>query len=30
MIRCYQMADDATLLEVMSHSKKIVERKKEG
>jgi len=28
MIRCYQMPDDATLLEVMSHSKKIVERAK--
>ena len=30
MIRCYQMPDDATLLEVMSHSKKIVERVREG
>jgi integrase len=26
MIRCYQMPDDATLLQVMSHSKKIVDR----
>jgi integrase len=30
MIRCYQMPDDATLLEVMSFSKKIVERASEG
>jgi hypothetical protein len=30
MIRCYQMSDDATLLEVMSHPKKIIQRVKEG
>lgn len=30
MIRCYQMPDDATLLEVMSHPKKIVEGVREG
>jgi hypothetical protein len=30
MIRCYQFPDDATLLEVMPHSKKIVERVSEG
>jgi integrase len=30
MIRCYQMPDDATLLEVMSHTKKIVDRAREG
>jgi hypothetical protein len=30
MIRCYQQADDATLLEVMSHSKKITDRVQQG